>query len=102
MSDESKRSAAGQRRHRLRIAERVQGVWFRAFAKEQADALALTGWVRNLPVGGVEACAEGSPASLAEFRARCRSGPPAAQVEDVVCLEDDPATGTFTGFVVKR
>lgn len=102
MSDEHESSVTEKRRHHLRITGRVQGVWFRAFTKEQADALALTGWVRNLPDGGVEACAEGSPAALAELRERCSRGPAAAQVEGVVCLADDPATGAFTGFIIKR
>ena len=43
----------------LRIRGRVQGVWYRARARERAQQLGVTGWVTNRPDGSVELCAEG-------------------------------------------
>ena len=44
---------------RLIISGKVQGVWYRVSAKQQADQLGLTGYVRNLPGGAVEAFVQG-------------------------------------------
>ena len=65
---------------------RVQGVWFRAGTKEQADELGLLGWVKNRPDGTVEIHAEGEKAQLEKFIAWCRKGTPAA---DVTSLDID-------------
>ena len=78
---------ADQRRCvRLRITGRVQGVWFRGWTVDQAQELGLDGWVRNRRDGSVEAVASGPAAHVEEFVARCRSGPPAAKVEDVAVM----------------
>ncbi len=66
---------------RLRITGRVQGVWFRAWAMEQAEELGLDGWVRNRRDGSVEAVVHGPVERIEEMAARCRIGPPAARVE---------------------
>ena len=43
----------------------VQGVYFRDFTRSHANAIGLTGWVRNLPDGRVEAVVEpGEPVVL--------------------------------------
>jgi acylphosphatase len=68
---------------------RVQGVWFRAGTKEQAEELGLLGWVKNRPEGTVEIHAEGEKPQLEEFIAWCRKGTPAA---DVTSLEIDWVT----------
>ena len=68
---------------RLLIRGRVQGVWFRAWAKRTARALGLDGWVRNRDDGTVEVVAAGAPAALEALIAACRQGPPAARVDDV-------------------
>jgi acylphosphatase len=65
---------------------RVQGVWFRAGTKEQADELGLLGWVKNRPDGMVEIHAEGEKPQLESFIAWCRKGTPAA---DVTSLDID-------------
>jgi acylphosphatase len=59
---------------------RVQGVWFRAGTKEQADALGLLGWVKNRADGTVEIHAEGEKTQLEKLIAWCRKGTPAADV----------------------
>lgn len=67
----------------LRIVGRVQGVWYRASAQQEARRLGLTGRVRNLADGSVEAIAEGPRDALEAFVAWCRKGPPGARVDDV-------------------
>ena len=73
---------------RLRIYGRVQGVWYRGWAVEEAKRLGLDGWVRNRFDGSVEALVQGPEARIEELVARCRQGPPAARVERV---EVEPA-----------
>jgi len=88
------------RQLRLRIQGRVQGVGFRMFVLDEARALGLTGWVRNLPGGDVETVAEGSPALLTEFQRRCQEGPPMSFVRDLEATEA-PATGYFPDFRIE-
>jgi len=61
----------------------VQGVFFRDFTQRQAWDLGLTGYVRNLPDGTVEAVAEGPQDALEELLERIRLGPPGARVDSV-------------------
>jgi len=65
------------------VTGRVQGVFFRAWTKEQADQLGVTGWVRNCPDGRVDLHIEGEEAAVERLIERLRRGPPAARVEDV-------------------
>lgn len=88
------------RRVRARISGRVQGVFFRASCADRANALGLSGWVRNASDGGVEAVFEGEDAGVESMLAWCRKGPPYAQVDDVEVLEEAP-TGA-EGFRVTR
>lgn len=62
---------------------RVQGVFFRAWAQQQAEELGVTGWVRNCPDGRVDAHVEGEDASVEQLIERFRRGPPAARVEEL-------------------
>lgn len=82
------------------IRGHVQGVFYRASTQRQANSLALRGWVRNLPDGGVEAVFEGEQATVERMLAWCRVGPPNAYVTDVD-VRYVPATGEFTGFAVR-
>jgi acylphosphatase len=74
---------------------RVQGVFFRAWLREQAAELGVTGWVRNCPDGRVDSHVEGEQAAVEQIIERLRRGPPAARIEDVrlwdvaVCDFDD-------------
>lgn len=61
----------------------VQGVFFRAFTKEQALALGIKGHVRNMPDGSVSIVAQGTEEALKKFLEKIRQGPPAAIVERV-------------------
>jgi acylphosphatase len=62
------------------VTGKVQGVWFRAATKAQAELLDLTGWVRNLPDGSVEVMAYGDKEKLAQLYQWLKSGPPLASV----------------------
>jgi acylphosphatase len=61
----------------------VQGVFFRQAAKEQADQLGLTGFVRNQSDGTVYLEAEGVDEELDKFLEWCKTGPPFSRVEHV-------------------
>jgi acylphosphatase len=73
----------------LRISGHVQGVWYRAWTRENALELGLSGWVRNRQDGTVEALVCGEPASVDALVAKCWSGPSAAKVENIIITESD-------------
>jgi acylphosphatase len=78
----------------------VQGVGFRAFARDVALALDLAGTVRNLPSGdAVEASVQGRPADVASFIHALRHGPPGALVHSVE-TSPQPVDPTLTMFRV--
>ena len=81
------------------IEGHVQGVGFRYFTLEQARRLGLTGWVRNMPNGHVEVCAEGSRQDLEEFLRKLYEGPSGAYVRDIR-YEYLPPTGEDYSFRV--
>ncbi len=61
----------------------MQGVGFRWFARESAQALGVTGWVRNRQDGGVEGEAQGPAKEVEEFVTQLRQGPAFARVDAV-------------------
>jgi len=71
----------------VRVTGRVQGVFFRAWAVEQARALGVTGWIRNAPDGSVEAHVEGEKWSVQQLVDLLHRGPPSAQVAQVAVEE---------------
>lgn len=82
----------------IKIYGSVQGVFFRANAKEQADKLGITGLAQNLPDGSVYIEAEGEEKNLDKFINWCSKGPSMAKVEKVVVNEGSPKG--FTDFSV--
>ena len=88
-------------RAELFVSGRVQGVFYRASAQQEAQRLGLHGEIRNLPGGEVEAIVEGEKSRIDEFIAWCRRGPPAAEVEDVRVRFGEPR-GEFRTFRVTR
>jgi acylphosphatase len=82
------------------VRGRVQGVYFRASARDRARQLGLSGWVRNCPDGSVEILAEGDKARLERFMVWCHGGPPGAVVTDLD-IKWQEANGEFAGFVIK-
>lgn len=67
------------------VAGRVQGVFFRASTRNQAQSLGLTGHVRNLPDGRVEVVACGAQAAVEALQDWLWQGPPQARVTEVHC-----------------
>lgn len=67
----------------LRIHGRVQGVGFRYALCREAQALALSGWVRNRADGSVEALLSGPADAVEALTAWARHGPPAARVDRI-------------------
>lgn len=80
------------------VTGRVQGVFFRAEARDRASSLGLAGWVRNNADGSVEAVFEGERDRVESMVDWCRRGPPHAHVEDVQVAWEDPRGET--GFTV--
>jgi len=84
--------------HRLKvrahaiISGRVQGVFFRSETQDEAVRQSVTGWVRNLPNGRVEAVFEGEKDKVEALIEFCRRGPPGARVTRV-----DVTWGNYTG-----
>ena len=84
----------------VRVTGRVQGVFFRGWTKQQADALGVAGWVRNRPDGSVEALLCGEAQAVAALIERMRGGPPGATVAS---LEVDEASAVpADGFAILR
>ena len=85
---------------RILVKGRVQGVFYRASAKEKADSYGIKGWVRNTEAGDVELMASGKEEDLQRFVAWCRQGPRRAQVQDVWVTTE--VESSFTDFTVLR
>lgn len=83
---------------RCLISGRVQGVWFRASTREQAESLGLSGYARNLRDGRVEVLACGEAEAVEKLRRWLGEGPPMAQVVERSC-ESVPGPGPV-GFSV--
>ena len=69
---------------KVHIKGKVQGVWYRASAKDKALELGLRGSVWNEPDGSVGAIVSGDEIATAAFIGWCWEGPPLARVEDVI------------------
>ena len=82
------------------ISGRVQGVFFRAETQRTADGFHLTGWVRNMSDGRVEALFEGEDQNVDKMLDWCRVGPPAARVKDVL-MEEEAYSGEFNSFDIR-
>ena len=75
---------------RFLVSGHVQGVGFRFFAADAARREGLSGSVRNLDDGRVEAVAEGEAESMVRFERALRRGPSRARVEHVIVEDTEP------------
>ena len=89
------------KRCRIIISGQVQGVFYRAFAKNAAEKNNVTGYARNLPDSKVEVIAEGDEFDLLSFIQLLRTGPPNAVVEGFD-MEWQEAKNEFKGFGILR
>ena len=85
---------------RLTIKGKVQGVFYRATAKDVAGLLGINGWVKNLPDNNVEITVTAPEETLLKFINWCKQGPPKAKVEEVIVEELD--LQEFSGFRIIR
>ncbi len=89
-----------ERRHYM-IAGRVQGVGYRYFTRQAAQRLGLTGWVRNLGDGSVEAEIQGDAAALDACEKVLHQGPPLGHVTGVR-VQARPLAEGETGFAIRH
>jgi acylphosphatase len=83
------------------VSGKVQGVFFRTSTKDEADELGLSGWVRNLQDGRVEAVFEGEEGKVEKMVEWCRKGPEYARVTGVEVIPE-AYKGEFSGFLLRR
>jgi len=87
-------------RRRAVVHGMVQGVVFRAYARDSARRIGVTGWVRNVQDGTVEAVIEGDVEGVEAMLAWLRKGSPYSCVEKVSVYQEQP-TGEFTDFDIR-
>ena len=79
---------------------RVQGVGFRAFLQSQATRRELSGWIRNLPDGRIEAEVEGPFVLVDEIIQAVKRGPSLARVQDIQVEWIDPNAQGSSDFII--
>lgn len=87
-------------RTHILISGKVQGVFFRSETREEAIRRSVTGWIRNLPDGRVEAVFEGEEKQVRELLEFCRRGPPGAKVVNVD-VRWESYRGEFKNFYIR-
>ena len=90
-----------EKRVRVQVAGRVQGVFYRASTKAKAEELGVVGTVEGQPDGSVEIIAQGPTEKVNELIEWAKKGPPKARV-DGIQVEEEAPTGEFAEFRVLR
>ena len=83
------------------VKGKVQGVYFRHFAREKACALQLKGYVKNQPDLSVYILAQGEKAALDNFVAWCHNGSPESFVQELI-IDRVVESQLFEGFEIIR
>lgn len=78
----------------VHVTGQVQGVSFRAWTRERAQELGVSGWVRNRSDGSVEALVSGPNEAVEALIAKLHEGPSAAKVETVRVADSEPQPDT--------
>jgi len=89
-----------KRRAHVYVSGKVQGVFFRATTRDEARNRGVTGWVRNLPDGRVEAVFEGEEEDVRGMVKFCHEGSRAARVDEVEVDWGD-YEGEFSNFEIR-
>lgn len=84
----------------ITVKGKVQGVYYRHFTKTKADALGITGTVKNLPNGDVYITATGEDYQLQDLYQFCKEGPPRAEVTNLV--KEELPLQQFNSFEIIR
>ena len=84
----------------IKVAGKVQGVYYRQSTREKAQQLGVTGTVQNLRNGDVLIVATGTTDQLDQLVSWCKQGPPRAVVTDIQVEQKD--THPFNGFTIQR
>jgi acylphosphatase len=87
-------------RAHVHVSGKVQGVYYRATTRDEARERDVTGWVKNLDDGRVEAVFEGDEEAVQKMVEWCHEGSSAARVDDVE-VERGEATDGFDGFEIR-
>ncbi len=77
------------KRIKLLISGKVQGVFFRDFAKQNANKLGIVGYARNNKDGTLEILAQGEERKVDEFTKLCNKGPIFAKVTSVKTIPEE-------------
>lgn len=88
------------RRVRVHVRGLVQGVYYRLTMQKTAIMHGVSGWVRNVEDGSVEAVIEGDSENVARVIKWCSGGPDEARVDGIDTHDEDP-TGEFTSFDIR-
>ncbi len=86
--------------YHLTISGKVQGVFYRASAKQIASKTGITGWIKNTKEGNVEAMVSGTEDQLQPFLAWCKQGPSGARVLNVQIMPEQETH--FNDFSIKK
>jgi acylphosphatase len=77
------------------VTGKVQGVYYRTYAQDEASKLGLHGWVRNLPNGAVQAAIEGEEAKVDQLLKWMHTGSPMSEVTGVEVVDEKPLNETI-------
>jgi acylphosphatase len=86
---------------RVFVSGKVQGVFFRSSIRDMAEDFGLSGWVKNLSDGRVEALFEGKKEVVEKMIEWCKIGPEFAKVTGLEVISED-YKGEFSGFLLQR
>ncbi len=79
----------------------VQGVFFRAFVKKEAERLNLKGYTKNMYDGDLKVVVQGAQKDLIEMVDICKQGSDGARIDKVI-LTEEPIEETYTNFEIKH